>query len=93
MRPLPSLSALLTFEVASRHLSFTKAADELDMTQGAVSKQIIGLEHQLGVKLFRRQTRAVWLTDAGASFLPQIRDAIQLVERSAVDWRPMRLIR
>ncbi|GMG84557.1 transcriptional regulator GcvA [Paralimibaculum aggregatum] len=62
---LPSLKALQTFEAASRHGSFTKAADELGVTQGAVSAQIANLEDALGVKLFIRSTRQVHLSDRG----------------------------
>ena len=65
MRPLSPLKAVRTFEAAARHLSFTRAADELHVTQAAVSHQIKALEEWLGVTLFRRQTRGVLLTDAG----------------------------
>ena len=65
MRRLRPLKAVRTFEAAARHLSFTRAADELHVTQAAVSHQIKALEEWLGVTLFRRQTRGVLLTDAG----------------------------
>lgn len=62
---LPSLDPLKGFEAAARHLSFTKAANELFLTQSAVSRQIQTLEEQLGVKLFRRKTRRLSLTSEG----------------------------
>lgn len=76
MRRLPPLNALRAFEAAARHLSFTKAAGELHVTQAAVSHQIRGLEDWLGMPLFKRQNRALLLTDAGQSYLPPIRDAL-----------------
>ena len=62
---LPSLEALATFEIAARHLSFTRAADERFVTQSAVSRQIRALEDDLGVPLFLRGHRALALTDEG----------------------------
>lgn len=62
---LPPTDALLTFEAAARHLSFTRAGAERFVTQSAVSRQIKALEDQLGVALFRRRHRALELTDAG----------------------------
>jgi len=75
-RRLPPLNALRSFEAAARHLSFTKAANELNVTQAAVSHQIKGLEEALGVKLFRRLNRALLLTEPGQSYLPAVRDAL-----------------
>ena len=72
---LPSLNGLRAFEAAGRHLSFTRAAAELHVTQAAVSHQIKGLETQLGVRLFRRSPRGLLLTDAGQAYLSDIRDA------------------
>ncbi|MBB4304214.1 LysR family glycine cleavage system transcriptional activator [Rhodobium orientis] len=65
-RRLPPLPALRAFEAAARHLSFTRAANELGMTQAAVSYQVRLLEEKLGVKLFLRRPRKVTLTDAGS---------------------------
>jgi LysR family transcriptional regulator, glycine cleavage system transcriptional activator len=80
-RRLPPLSALRSFEAAARLLSFTKAAAELNVTQAAVSHQIKSLEEWLGLKLFRRAHRALYLTDAGQSYLPVVREAFaKLVE-------------
>ena len=69
-RRLPPLNALRAFEAAGRHLSFTKAAAELHVTPAAVSHQVKALEDTLGVKLFRRLTRGLLLTDAGQALLP-----------------------
>jgi LysR family transcriptional regulator, glycine cleavage system transcriptional activator len=63
-RTLPPLNALRAFEAAARHLSFTSAAAELNVTQAAVSHQIKALEDRLGLKLFRRVGRGLLLTDA-----------------------------
>src|SRR5216110_2045791 len=65
---IPSLDLLQGFEAAARHLSFTKAGQELFLTQSAVSRQIKDLEDQLGVPLFERRHRALALTDAGRQF-------------------------
>jgi LysR family transcriptional regulator, glycine cleavage system transcriptional activator len=72
---LPPLSALRTFEAAARHLSFTRAADELHVTQAAVSHQIKALEADLGVRLFRRLNRSLLLTDEGQLLAPPVRRA------------------
>ena len=72
---LPPLNALRTFEAAARHLSFTKAAAELFVTQAAVSHQIKTLEDHLGMALFRRLNRSLILTDEGQALLPFVRDA------------------
>src|SRR5882672_2099025 len=65
---LPGLDLLVGFEAAARHLSFTKAGDELYLTQSAVSRQIKELEDQLGVELFQRRHRALTLTAPGQQF-------------------------
>lgn len=71
-RKLPPLNALRAFEAAARHLSFTAAADELHVTQAAISHQIRGLEERLGIALFRRTGRGVLLTDAAQLYLSEI---------------------
>lgn len=71
---LPPLNALRVFEAAARHLSFKEAAQELHITQAAVSHQIKTLEDYLGVKLFRRSARGVTLTDAARACLPRLRE-------------------
>lgn len=68
-RRLPSLNALRAFEAAARHLSFTKAAEELHVTQAAISHQVKTLEEQLGLQLFRRLNRRLLLTDHGQAYL------------------------
>lgn len=74
-RALPPLNALRAFEAAARHLSFTKAADELRVTQAAVSHQVKALEARLGAALFRRLPRGLLLTEEGHALLPDLRDA------------------
>ena len=75
-RPLP-LNALRAFEAAGRHLSFSKAADELHVTPAAVGHQIKQLEDFLGVPLFVRYNRAVQLTESGHALLPATRDGLE----------------
>ncbi len=74
---LPSLNGLRAFEAAARHLSFTNAALELNVTQTAISHQIRRLEEELGLRLFVRQNRALALTPKAAEYLPGIRAAFQ----------------
>jgi LysR family transcriptional regulator, glycine cleavage system transcriptional activator len=74
---LPSLNGLRAFEAAARHLSFTRAADELHVTQTAISHQIRRLEEQLGLRLFVRRNRALLLTPAAQSYLPAVRAAFE----------------
>ncbi|MCX5494001.1 transcriptional regulator GcvA [Kaistia dalseonensis] len=76
-RFLPPFAALVAFEAAARHGSFTKAADELDLTQGAISRQVKLLEDQLGLALFVRVRQRVALTDAGAFYAGEIRQILQ----------------
>ncbi|BAI72200.1 transcriptional regulator [Azospirillum sp. B510] len=81
-RRLPPLNALRAFEAAARHLSFTKAADELHVTQAAISHQIKALEEWLGLPLFRRMNRALALTEAGQSYLPPVREAMDTLSQA-----------
>lgn len=74
---LPSLNGLRAFEAAARHLSFTNAAAELNVTQTAISHQIRRLEEELGIRLFERKNRALALTPKAAEYLPGIRAAFQ----------------
>jgi LysR family glycine cleavage system transcriptional activator len=76
---LPSLTALRAFESAARHLSFRAAAEELAVTQSAVSHQIADLERSLGVALFRREARRVALTESGLLYYPFLRDAFERI--------------
>src|SRR5207247_11326640 len=71
---LPPLNALRVFEAAARHLSFKEAANELSITQAAVSHQIKSLEDYLGVQLFKRAGRGVQLTEAARACLPKLRE-------------------
>src|SRR5262249_45244134 len=78
-RRLPQLSALRAFEAAARHVSFTRAAEELCVTQGAVSHQVKALELELGVKLFNREQQQLVITDAGREYLTVVRDALDRI--------------
>ena len=83
-RKIPSTAALVCFEAAARHESFTKAAQELALTQGAVCRQIGGLEAFLNVELFRRSRRGVKLTEAGLSYSRQVAAQLDAVERDTL---------
>jgi LysR family glycine cleavage system transcriptional activator len=78
-RWLPSLNALKAFEAAGRHESFTKAADELSVTQGAVSHQVKALEIDLGIRLFDRNRQKLSITRAGRAYLDVVRDAFDRI--------------
>ena len=79
---LPSLNGLRAFEAAARHLSFTQAAAELNVTQTAISHQIRRLEEQLGIRLFVRQNRALALTREAQAYLPAVRAAFDDLRRA-----------
>lgn len=79
LRPHLPLNALRAFEASARHLSFTRAAIELCVTQAAISHQVKGLEERLGVELFRRLPRGLALTDEGRSLLPTLRDSFDRI--------------
>jgi LysR family glycine cleavage system transcriptional activator len=85
---LPPLNGLRAFEAAARHLSFTRAADELGVTPGAVSQQVKSLEGALGVTLFRRLPRSLILTDEGEAYLPAISSAFDLISRATEKTAP-----
>jgi len=74
---IPPLNALRAFEAAARHLSFTKAAEELHVTPAAISQQVKVLEDYAGTALFVRLTRALRLTDAGQAVLPSVREGFE----------------
>jgi LysR family glycine cleavage system transcriptional activator len=78
-RRLPQLNALKAFEAAARHVSFTRAAEELCVTQGAVSHQLKALESELGIKLFNRERQRLIITDAGRDYLAVVRDAFDRI--------------
>lgn len=84
LQRLPSLDLLKAFEAAARLLSFTKAGEELHLTQSAVSRQMKELEDQLGVALFQRRHRALSLTDAGQAFYPSVTQMLATM-RAATD--------
>jgi LysR family transcriptional regulator of beta-lactamase len=81
MRAAIPLNALRAFEAAARHLSFTRAADELCVTQTAISHQVKGLEDRLGVALFRRSNRGLKLTDEGLALAPTLFEAFGAIDR------------
>jgi LysR family transcriptional regulator, glycine cleavage system transcriptional activator len=83
-RPLPPLNALRAFEATARHLSFSKAAEELHVTPAALSHQIRGLEDLLGLKLFHRRARSIELTETGRLIQPGIRTGFESL-RVAID--------
>jgi LysR family glycine cleavage system transcriptional activator len=78
-RRLPSLNAVRAFEAAARHESFTRAAEELCVTQGAVSHQVKALEAELGLKLFNRERQRLVITEAGRDYLNVVRDAFDRI--------------
>jgi LysR family transcriptional regulator, regulator of gene expression of beta-lactamase len=80
MRPHLPLNALRAFEASARHLSFTRAAQELNVTQAAVSQQVRALEERLGTPLFRRLPRGLSVTDEGRALLPVLSDAFGRIE-------------
>ncbi|KAB2920790.1 MAG: transcriptional regulator GcvA [Hyphomicrobiaceae bacterium] len=82
-RRLPPLKTLPAFEIAADRLSFSAAAGELNLTHGAVSRQIKALENHLGEPLFRRHNRRIELTDTGKALLPAVRQALHLLETSS----------
>ncbi|CAM3599777.1 Glycine cleavage system transcriptional activator [Vibrio aerogenes CECT 7868] len=79
-KKLPPLNSLRVFESAARHLSFTKAAEELYVTQAAVSHQIKSLEEFLGIKLFLRRNRSLLLTDEGQNYFFDIKDVFTFIQ-------------
>jgi LysR family transcriptional regulator, glycine cleavage system transcriptional activator len=79
LRRLPPLNALKAFEAAARHESFTRAAEELCVTQGAVSHQVKALETELGLKLFTRERQRLIITEHGRDYLAVLRDAFDRI--------------
>lgn len=84
-RFLPSLAALQAFEAAARHLSFTRAAEDLFMTQSGVSRQITNLEQFLGLKLFERSGSRLVLTDDGGKYLHDVVQTLNRLEEVSID--------
>src|ERR687894_1601966 len=79
LRRLPPLNALKAFEAAARHESFTRAAEELCVTRGAVSHQVKALETELGIKLFTRERQRLVITEQGREYLAVLRDALDRI--------------
>jgi LysR family glycine cleavage system transcriptional activator len=82
-RRFPPLNALRAFETAARHLNFSRAAEELSVTPGAISQQIQNLEDYVGASLFRRTPRGLLLTDAAQTALPALREAFDRLAEAA----------
>jgi LysR family glycine cleavage system transcriptional activator len=89
MAAFPPLKAVRYFEAAARHLSFSKAAEELNVTHSAISHQIKALEEWVGQPLFDRTGRALRLTEGGRQFLPPVRSAFQQLADAAQDLRQL----
>jgi DNA-binding transcriptional LysR family regulator len=90
IHPMPPLNSLIAFEAAARHLSFTLAATELNVTQGAISRQVRHLEDYLGKPLFERGIRTVHLTPTGARYYDTVRDSLLHLARSTDEVRHWR---
>lgn len=80
----PSMTSLRAFEAAARHLSFARAAEELNLTQSAVSRQMLTLEGLLRVRLFSRARQRLTLTEAGSAYLPQVRECLSQIEAATL---------
>lgn len=86
MRPhTPSLKSLRAFEAAARHLSFTRAAEELFVTPGAISQQVAALEAHLGLRLFERVRQRLKITEAGRNYLAPLKQSLDRIEMATVD--------
>lgn len=79
LRRLPSLNAVKAFEAAARNKSFTRAAEELFVTPGAVSQQVKGLEAELGLKLFTHERQRLVITEAGLEYVAVVREALDQI--------------
>lgn len=84
-RKIPSTAALSAFETAARHQSFSRAADELALTQSAICRQIASLEAFLGLKLFRRHGRGIALTEAGLTYRRSVTALLDTAERDTLE--------
>ncbi|WP_034295849.1 LysR substrate-binding domain-containing protein [Herbaspirillum sp. RV1423] len=83
-RLTPSMSLLLAFEAAARHESYTRAAEELSLSQSAISRQVQALEEQLGVSLFRREGRVVKLTELGRRYHSELNAALGRIRNATL---------
>jgi LysR family glycine cleavage system transcriptional activator len=88
LHDLPSLKALRVFESAARHLNFRLAAEELDVTQGAVAQQVRALEAELGIRLFERHARGLAPTEAGSAYALRVRRALEEIADATRQLRP-----
>src|SRR3954467_13530598 len=84
-RRLPSMGALMAFSAAAKHLSVTRAASELALTESAVTRQIAQLETQLGVKLFHRIKKRITLTRAGQAYSTRVAQSLEQIARDALE--------
>ncbi|HPF47335.1 MAG: LysR family transcriptional regulator [Alphaproteobacteria bacterium] len=84
-RLIPSTSMLMAFEASARNGSFTLAAQELNLTQGAISRQVNALEEQLGIKLFKRIKKSIILTDVGEKYATEIAGALRLIRNASLN--------
>jgi LysR family glycine cleavage system transcriptional activator len=84
-RLIPSTSKLLAFEASARNGSFTLAAQELNLTQGAISRQVGALEDQLGVSLFKRVRKTIVLTDVGKTYADEIANALRSIRNASLN--------
>lgn len=85
IEPLPPLNTLVAFECVPRYCSFSRAADELNLTQSAISRQIIQLEEMLGCKLFQRAQRKTTLTPRGETYAQQVRKLLGDISQSTAE--------
>lgn len=83
-RKIPSITALMAFEAAARYQSFSRAADALSLTEGAISRQIAGLEEFLDLLLFHRVKKRVQLTDIGKAYFTHVREDLNRLERNTL---------
>ncbi|MCW5301046.1 LysR family transcriptional regulator [Herbaspirillum lusitanum] len=83
-RKIPSITALMAFEAAARYQSFSRAADALSLTEGAISRQIAGLEEFLDLLLFHRVKKRVQLTDIGKAYFAHVREDLNRLERNTL---------
>jgi LysR family transcriptional regulator, glycine cleavage system transcriptional activator len=95
-RNIPSVGVLQSFVAVARHRSFSRAGQELGLTQSAVSRQVASLEDLVGVRLFERTPQGLMLTDAGASYMPKVEDvldrldqATQAIRSYSATWSPL----
>jgi len=83
-RKIPSTGALIAFEAAARYQSFSRAAEELTLTEGAISRQIAVLEDYLGVQLFHRVKKRVTLSDIGTAYFIKVKEDLTRLERNTL---------